>query len=51
MFNKFYFENGAVYEIRWENIFEPDKPQMTIWRMRISCCIPKTKTPTQNMNA
>jgi len=24
-----------------ENIVEPDRPQTTIWRMRISCWIPK----------
>jgi len=22
---------------------EPDRPQTTIWCMRIACCIPKTK--------
>jgi hypothetical protein len=32
----------AVYEITWKNIVEPDRPQMTIWRMRIGCWIPKT---------
>jgi len=26
----------------WKNIVEPDRPQMTIWRMRITCWIPKT---------
>jgi hypothetical protein len=27
---------------------EPGRPQMTIWRMRIACCIPKaTPTPIQ----
>jgi len=25
-----------------ENMEEPDRPQMTIWRMRIACYIPKT---------
>jgi len=35
------FENLAVYEIMYENIVEPRRPQMTIWRMRIACCIPK----------
>jgi hypothetical protein len=35
----FFFENRAVYEIMWENIVESDSPQMTIWRMRIACCI------------
>jgi len=24
----------------WKNILEPDKPQMTIWRVRIACWIP-----------
>jgi hypothetical protein len=36
------FENPAVYEITWENIVERGRPQMTIWRMRIACWIPKT---------
>jgi hypothetical protein len=25
----------------WKNTVEPDRPQMTIWRMRIACWIPK----------
>jgi len=25
----------------WKNIVEPDRSQMTIWRMRIACWIPK----------
>ena len=37
----FFFENRAVYEIMWKNIVEPDRPQMTIWRMRIACWISK----------
>jgi len=37
----FFFENRAVYEIMWKNIVQPDGPQMTIQRMRISCWIPK----------
>ena len=45
MFNDFFFENLAVYKIMWKNIIEPGRPQMTIWRMRIACGIPKaTKT-------
>jgi len=41
-------ENRAVYEIMWENIVEHDRPQMTIWRMRIACWIPKaTKTNSE----
>ena len=42
------FENRAVYEMTWGNIVERSRPQMTIWRMRIACEIPKaTNTRTQ----
>jgi hypothetical protein len=34
-------ENRAVYEIMWKNIVDQGRPQMTIWRMRIACWIPK----------
>jgi hypothetical protein len=34
-------ENRAVYEIMWKNIVEPDRRQLTIWRMRIACWITK----------
>ena len=37
----FFLENRAVYEIMWKNIVEPDRPQMTIRRMRIACWITK----------
>jgi hypothetical protein len=40
MFN--FSENRAVYEIMCKNFAETDRPQMTIWRMRIACWIPKT---------
>jgi hypothetical protein len=33
-------ENLATYEIMWKSIVEPDRPQMTIWRMRIALWIP-----------
>ena len=36
-----FFLNLAVYKIMWENIVERGRPQMTIWRMRITCWIPK----------
>jgi len=39
MFNNVYFGNRVVYEIRWKNTAEPDRPQVTIWRMRIACWI------------
>jgi hypothetical protein len=34
-------KNRAVYDIMWKNTVVPDRPQMTIWRMRIACWIPK----------
>jgi hypothetical protein len=36
-----FFENRAVYEIMWKNTVERGMPQMTQWRMRIACWIPK----------
>jgi len=33
--------NPAVCEVMWKNIVEPERPQMTVWRICISCCIPK----------
>jgi hypothetical protein len=31
----FFRENRAVYEIMWKYVVEPDRPQMTVWRMRV----------------
>jgi len=42
VFNIFFKENRAIYEIMWKNILEPDEPYMTIWRIRIACCVPKS---------
>ena len=39
----FFFGNRAVYEIMWKNTVEPDRPQMTIWRIRIACCLPTAR--------
>jgi hypothetical protein len=40
-------KNRAVYEIMWKSIRESVRPQMTIWRMHITCWIPKaTNTHT-----
>jgi hypothetical protein len=36
-----FFLIRAVFEIMWKNILEPGRPQMTMWRMRIACWIPK----------
>jgi len=39
----FFLENRVLYEIMWKNIVQPDKPQITMWRMRCACWIPKAK--------
>jgi hypothetical protein len=39
----FFPENRAVYEKMWENMVQPDRPQMTVWRMRIVCWITKAR--------
>jgi len=36
IFNNVFFENRAVCEIMWINIVEPERPQMTIWRVGIA---------------
>ena len=41
MFGNFSFEYRTVYEIIWKDILEPGRPQMTIWRMRVTCWIRK----------
>jgi hypothetical protein len=44
---KTFFFNRAGYEITWKNFVERGSSQMTIWRMRIPCCITKaTNTHT-----
>jgi len=40
-FNNFFSWNRALYEIMWKNTVEPDRPEMAIWRMRITCWITK----------
>jgi len=32
-----FLENRTFYEIMWENTVKPERPQMTIWHMRIAC--------------
>jgi hypothetical protein len=31
----------AVYEIMWKNVVEPNRPRITIRRMRFACWVPK----------
>jgi hypothetical protein len=49
MFNNFFSENRAIYEITWTNLVQSDRPQKTTWRMRITCRLPKA-TNTQSRN-
>jgi len=35
------FENHAIVEIMWKYVVEWGGPQMTIWRIRIACWVPK----------
>ena len=42
VFNNFFLENRAAFEIMWKNVVETNRPQMTIWRMRIAWWITKT---------
>jgi len=35
-----FFLNRAVYGIMGKNNVELDRPQMTVWRMRIAFCVP-----------
>jgi hypothetical protein len=37
----FFFENPAVYEMWEKNIVELGRTQLTIWRTRMACWIPK----------
>ena len=37
----FFSDNPTVCQILWKNIVEPNRPQMTIWCMRIALWIPK----------
>ena len=42
IFSNFFFsEKRALYEITRRNVVEPNSPQMTIWRVGITCWIPK----------
>jgi hypothetical protein len=48
--NLFFRENRAVYEIMWKNTVDPGWPQMTIWRIRVACWIPKSTNTHSEYN-
>ena len=39
--NFFFFGNRAAYELMWNTTVQPNRPQMTLWRMRNACWINK----------
>jgi hypothetical protein len=41
VFTNFSPEIRAIYEMTRKNIVEPDRPQFTIWRMRIVSWMPQ----------
>ena len=51
MFSNFFPEKRGVYEIMWKKYFlESDRPQMTIWCMRIACWMTMaTNTNSENV--
>ena len=43
-----FFENRAGYEILWKNIVQPDRPEITRWRMHMAWWMPKAiNTPSE----
>jgi len=48
----FFLESFTFYKIMFKITVDQGRPQMTIWRTRVACWIPKaadTHTHTQNM--
>ena len=37
MFDNFFSENQGIYEVMWKNTVQPNRPQITIWRIRMAC--------------
>ena len=47
MLRNFFFENRAVYEMKWKNIVDPERPHVTIWQKLITCWILKATNTNQ----
>jgi hypothetical protein len=43
LLNNFFFFENRLYEIMWKNLVVLGRQQMTVWRMRIACWIPKAR--------
>jgi hypothetical protein len=38
-----FFRKSAIHEVMWKNMVKQERPQMTIWPMRIACWILKAR--------
>ena len=39
--SKFFSEKDVFYQMMWENIVNPDRLRMAVWRMRFACWMTK----------
>jgi len=44
----FFLKNRPLYEKMWENIVERGRSQITTWRIRFECWVPKATDTTCN---
>ena len=44
-----FFQKSRLCEIMWKNMVQPERPQMTTWRMRISSWILIIQTHAHSM--
>ena len=49
MFSILFFFKCAVCDIMWENMLDPDRPQMAMWRMRVNAGYLRLQSHAQNM--
>jgi hypothetical protein len=50
MFSNFFSENSAIYAITSKNVVGTDRPQITIWSIRVACWIIKVTRLRANMH-
>jgi len=48
VFNNFIPESRVVYKIMGKNMVEPDRPHMTLWRMRFAFLVSKASVTHWN---
>ena len=50
MFNNFFSENRAVFEIVWKNMIQPDRPQMTVSYSACALHVGQLRLQTRSWN-